>query len=240
MMKFGRRLFALVAVVMLLMGMAPSVRAEQNTDYTELEIQLSIANGLRSYDYTIQTWNPLKKAIETGERYLKGKYGQQAVNESVAELREAMFQLVRMDYSQLENTLADVYVKIDENPQLHDAWVRMNVAVEKARPLLVSGDQEAVNNAIEELNLLLDEIVNYETSELLEPEVVIQEVEVEVLPTGEYCNIPMHRTWPVLFIVSAVLNAVLVIVLIFVLMKKRNTYDNTPLVSYDIDDDLDY
>lgn len=239
-MKLGRRLIALLAVLMLLFSMVPSARAAQNTDYTELEMQLSIANGLRSYDYTIQTWKPLKKAIETGERYLKGKYGQQAVNEAVEDLREAMFQLVKMDYSELENTLAGVYVKIDENPQLHDAWVRMNSAVEKARPLLVSGDQEAVGKAIEELNLLLEEINNYETKELLEPEVVIQEVEVEVLPTGDYCNIPMHRTWPVLFIVSAVLNVVLIIVLIFVIMKKRNTYDDTPLISYDIDDDMDY
>ena len=55
-----------------------------------------------------------------------------------------------------------------------------------------------------------------------------------------YCNIPMHRTWPVLFIVSAVLNVVLIVVLIYVIMRKRNTYDDTPLVSYDIDDDMDY
>ena len=239
-MKLGRNILALLIALMLLTAMVFSVSAEQNTDYTELEMQLSIANGLRSYDYTIQTWKPLKKAIETGDRYLKGKYGQQAVNTAVEDLREAMFQLVKMDYSELENALGYVYVKIDENSELHGAWVRMNTAVEKARPLLVSGDQEAVNAAIEELNLLLEEINNYEIKDLQEPEVVIQEVEVEVLPTGDYCNIPMHRTWPVLFIVSAVLNVVLIIVLIYVIMRKRNTYDDTPLVSYDIDDDMDY
>ena len=53
-----------------------------------------------------------------------------------------------------------MYVKIDENSELHGAWVRMNTAVEKARPLLVSGDQEAVNAAIEELNLLLEEMLH--------------------------------------------------------------------------------
>jgi hypothetical protein len=70
--------------------------------------------------------------------------------------------------------------------------------------------------------------------------VVIQEVEVEVLPTGDYCNIPMHRTWPIVAIVSVVLNVALIVVLIYVLAKKRNTYDDTPLISYDIDDDMDY
>ena len=162
------------------------------------------------------------------------------MNEAVADLRETMFQLVRMDYAELENTLANVYVKIEEEPELHNAWIRMNTAVEKARPLLVSGDQEAVNNAVEELNLLLEEIAGYETNSLTEPEVVIQEVEVEVLPTGDYCNIPMHRTWPVMFVVSAVLNVVLIVVLIYVIMKKRKTYDDTPLIRYDIDDDMDY
>ena len=239
-MNFGKRLLALLAALMLLMTMAPAAMATQTTDYTALETQLSIANGLRSYDYTIQTWTPLQKAIDTGDRYLKGKYGQQAVNEAVDALRAAMYQLVTMDYSQLENTLASVYMMIDQEPQLHDAWVRMNAAVEKSRPLLVSGDQEAVNAAVEELSALMEEIDMYEAQSQGEPEVVIQEVEVEVLPTGDYCNIPIHRTWPVLFIVSAVLNVVLVIVLMVVLRKKRNTYDDTPLVSYDIDDDIDY
>ena len=239
-MKCGKRLLALIAVIMLLLTLAPAAAATQTTDYSELEMQLAIANGLRSHDYTIQTWTPMKKAIDLGERYLKGKYGQQAVNESVEALEKAMSALVKMDYSRLENTLAAVYKKIDEDPQLHDIWVRLNAAVETARPLLVSGNQQAVDQAVENLNALLEELSDYESSVIGDPEVVIQQVEVEVLPTDDYCNIPMHRTWPILFIGSAVLNVVLIVVLVYVIMKKRNTYDNTPLVSYDIDDDLDY
>ena len=239
-MNLGRRLLALLAAAMLLISLAPAAMATQTTDYTELEMQLAIANGLRSYDYTIQTWTPLQKAIDTGERYLKGKYGQQAVNESVDALEKAMSALVKMDYSRLENTLADVYKKIDEDPQTHGVWVRLNAAVESSRPLLVSGNQQSVDKAVEDLNALLDELAGYENDARREPEVVVQEVEVEVLPTDDYCNIPMHRTWPMLFIGSAVLNVVLIVVLIYVIMRKRNTYDNTPLISYDIEDDLDY
>lgn len=239
-MHYCKRLLAVMAVLMLLVSLAPAALATQTTDYSQLEKQLAIANGLQSFDYTIQTWTPMQKAIDTGERYLKGKYGQQAVNESVAAIEKAMAELVKMDYSRLENTLANVYVKIDEDPQMHDIWVRLNAAVERARPLLVSGRQDAVDNAVTELTALLEELSSYQNDVTREPEVVVKEVEVEVLPTDDYCNIPMHRTWPVLFIGSAVLNVMLIVVLIYVIVKKRNTYDNTPLISYDIDDDIDY
>lgn len=238
-MHYAKRLLAAVAALMLLFSLAPAALATQTTDYSRLEQQLAIANGLQSFDYTIQTWTPMQKAIDTGERYLKGKYGQQAVNESVAAIEKAMSELVKMDYSQLENTLANVYVKIDEDPQLHDIWARLNAAVERARPLLVSGKQDAVDKAVKELNTLLGELSDCQNSVNREPEVIVKEVEVEVLPTGDYCNIPMHRTWPVLFIGSAVLNVALIVILAYVIMKKRNTYDDTPLVSYDIDDDID-
>jgi len=236
---YGKRLLAAMAVLMLLISLAPAALASQTTDYSQLEKQLAIANGLQSFDYTIQTWTPMKKAIDTGERYLKGKYGQQAVNESVAAIEKAMSELVKMDYSRLENTLASVYVKIDEDPQMHDIWVRLNAAVERARPLLVSGKQDAVDKAVTELNALLEELSSYQNNVNREPEIVVKEVEVEVLPTGDYCNIPMHRTWPVLFIGSAVLNVALIVILTYVIVRKRNTYDDTPLVSYDIDDDID-
>lgn len=239
-MKFGKKLLAILAAVILLISLTPAALATQTTDYTELEMQLAIANGLRSHDYTSQTWNRMADAIYTADRYLKGKYGQQAVDEAVEDLEKAMAGLVKMDYTQLENTLAAVYKKIDEDPQMHSIWVRLNAAVESARPLLVSGNQQAVNQAVEDLNTLLTELSGYENDVEREPEVVVQEVEVEVLPTDDYCNIPMHRTWPILFVGSAVLNVMLIVVLVYVIMKKKKTYDDTPLVSYDIDEDLEY
>lgn len=239
-MNFGKKLLAMLAAVMLLISVTPAALATQTTDYTELEMQLAIANGLRSHDYTSQTWKPMADAIYTADRYLKGKYGQQAVDEAVVDLEKAMAGLVKMDYTQLENTLAAVYKKIDEDPEMHSIWVQLNSAVESARPLLVSGNQQAVNQAVEDLNTLLTELSGYENDVEREPEVVVQEVEVEVLPTDDYCNIPMHRTWPILFVGSAVLNVMLIVVLVYVIMKKKKTYDDTPLVSYDIDEDLEY
>lgn len=216
-----------------------SVKLSTRTDLSKLELQLALANGLNEYDYTKQTWSVLEKAVDRGTQILKGIHGQTVVTETAKEIEAAMADLVRMDYSQLETVLGLVYAKIDENPELHDVWSRLDAETTAARPLLVSGDQEAVDEAVEELNALMEELSQQKVVSG-EPEVVVQEVEVEVLPTDDFCNIPMHRTWPVLFVISAVLNVALVVVLTYVIMKKRNTTDNTPLVSYDIDDDMDF
>lgn len=216
-----------------------SVKLSTRTDMSKLELQVAMANGLNEYDYTKQTWSVLKKALDRGTMILKGTHGQTVVNETAKEIEAAMADLVKMNYSQLETALGLVYAKIDENPEYHDVWARLDAETAQARPLLVSGDQEAVDEAVAELNALLEELSQMNVTSA-EPEVVVQEVEVEVLPTDDYCNIPMHRTWPVLFVISAVLNVALVVILVYVIMKKRNTEDTTPLVSYDIDDDIDF
>lgn len=232
-------LAVLAAVILLLAALPMNAAAEVTVDYSELQLVIGTANGLNYYDFTAESWEPLRNAVEKGNRNLKGKYGQQAVDQSVLEIERAMLELVRMDYSKLEASLAAVYTKIDEDPQRHDVWSRIDSAVLEARPLLVSGDQAAVDAAVEKIDGLLAEL-SAMADAVAEPETVIQEVEVEVPPSGDYCNIPMHRTWPVLFALSLGLNMGLVAGLVYVIMKKRNTYDNTPLVSYDIDDDIEF
>lgn len=245
-MTFWKKLLAALILVCLVVNTVPAaqaadVRLSARVDTTELKRQVAIANGLNAYDYTMETWAPLKKALDKGNDILKGTHGQYAVTNAAQAIEEAMGKLVRMDYSALEAALGVVYNKIDENPEMYDMWLRINEAVEKARPLLVSGNQEAVDVMVRKLNELMEEVGDYSVAAGSgEPQVIYEEVEIEVLPTDDYCNIPMHRTWPVLFIVSAVLNAALAAMLIYVIAKKRQTVDNTPLVSYDIDDDLDY
>lgn len=244
-MNRGRKCFAvLLAVVLMCSVVSPAMAMEVTgtavrTDYSELQMLLGMANGLNSYDFTAESWKTLKDAVTVGNQYYKGRYGQLAVDEAVAEIERAILNLVKMDYSKLEAALAVVYTKIDENPELHDVWSRLDAAVAEARPLLASGDQGAVDAATEKLNALMAELTEFVQTEA-EPEVVVQEVQVEVLPTDDYCNIPMHRTWPVLFAVSAAMNVGLIAGLIYIIMKKRQVYDNTPLVSYDIDDDMDF
>ena len=181
----------------------------------------------------------LRQAVEVGNQRLGGVYDQGKLDKAAQDIANAIEALVKMDYSALIRALDAVYAKIDEDPEKHDLWYRLDKAVDKARPLLISGDQIAVNEAAVQLEAMLKELENYaEPTE--EPQIVIQEVEVEVPPTDDFCNIPKHRVWPVLFLISMVLNVAFLAVIVLILTMKRNTTDTTPLVSYDIDEDMDY
>lgn len=245
-MKFCKKIMVMLTMLCLFVNMIPAalavdseVRLSAATDYSELKAQIAIANGLNVYDYTIQTWKPLQNAVKKGNDLLKGSHGQKTVNDAASAIKKAIDGLEKMDYSALDAVLADIYNEIEKYEMQYDLWHRVNVAVEIARPRLVSGNQELVDQSTKELQALLEEL-KQGVNTPQEPEVIIQEVEVEVLPTSDYCNIPMHRTWPVLFVISAALNVALVVLLIYVLVKRRYTVDKTPLVSYDIDDDMDY
>ena len=251
-MTYHKKILAALIAVLLLCAVLPAAAADTlpgNTsgktfisvaDFSELQIQVAIVNGMVPYHYTNASWAPVQKALDAGNEILElGVAGQQDINNALAALKKALTGLVEMDYSGLESVLGEAYYKIEENPQEYELWIDLGAALSKARPLLVSGDQEAVDNSVMELNQLL-ETMGQNNRLASEPEVIIQEVEVEVLPTGDYCNIPMHRTWPVMFAVSAVINAILIFMLSYLIVRKKNTDDTTPLVSYDIDDDLDF
>lgn len=205
-------------------------------DYSDLEFQVAKANGLYENDYTKETWNAVKELLNKGRLLLEEGGSQAEVTETADKLDEAVDALVRMDYSRLEKALNEVYKKIDENPELHDLWLRINIAVEEARPIMVNGDQEAVNRTAAEINALVKELEEYA------PEggtgVIVKEVEVEVPPSDNFCNIPGHKAWPALFVISLVLNIALIGMMGYIFMKKRRNTDDIPLVNYDIDDDF--
>lgn len=245
-MKLCKKIMAMLIMLCLFANMIPAVAAVDSevrlsaaTDYSGLKKQIAIANGLNVYEYTIQTWKPLQDAVKKGNDLLRGSHGQKTVNNATDAIKKAISELKKMDYSELDAALADINNEIEKDSVKYELWHRVSSAVDIARPRLVSGNQELVDMSAKELQMLLEEL-KAQTNQTSEPEVVVQEVEVEVLPTGDYCNIPMHRTWPILFVVSAVLNVALTVLLIYVIMKKKQTMDNTPLVSYDIDDDMDY
>jgi len=244
--NFWKKFLAVLVLVCLLANVATVANAtrtdeeaRQGLDYSELELQIGIANGLNSYDYTAESWEKLEQALEKGNKRLAGIYNQGKLDSAAQEIETAMSKLVKMDYSPLTDALDAVDGKISENPQLHDAWYELDQAVEEAKKLLISGDQQAVDQAAQELNELLQKVQEIPVSSTGDANVVIREVEVEVLPTNDFCNIPSHHVWPVLFIISLALNVLLVITLLRVVKKKQKTTDYAPLVQYDIDDDMD-
>ena len=206
-------------------------------DYSGLEEQIGIANGLEYYDYTKESWEVLSSTVEAGNQRLGDAGDQGKLDAAAQDIQYALESLVKMDYSSLQNALDIVYAKMEESPQLHDIWYRLDKAVDKARPLLVSGDQEAVNEMAATLNEIINELSAYNNTAAM-PGVVVQEVEVEVPPDSDFCNMSQHRIWPILFAVSGALNLLMFAILGCIFVKKRNTIDNTPLVNYDIEDDI--
>ena len=239
-MKKFMAVLVLVMAALVMFGM-PAVQAAEiqtkSLGYSELEHQIGIANGLDSYDYTMETWEVLQSAVEAGNKRLAGGSSQSDLDGAAEDIELAIENLVKMDYKSLIDTLDVIYEKIDEDPQIHDVWYRLDKAVDKARPLLVSGDQEAVDEMAQTLKALIEELAVCEKA-AANPDVIVKEVEVEVPPEKDYCNIPGHRIWFTFLVVSAVLNVLLIATFAYVFFKKRSAVEHTPMVSYDLDEDL--
>lgn len=205
-------------------------------DFSMLERQIALANGLNQADYTKSSWDILSAALAYAMEALEST-DQAVIDEAADLLKDAIAALVRMDYTALKDALEAVSEWMDTE-DLSDLWVRLVEAVNRGNSLLTSGDQDAVNSTTAELLSLLREL-KAKMDDLNTPEQVIQEVEVVVPPSDEFCNIPLHQVWPVLFFVSLALNLVLAaVIVIYVARKRKNQKDDTPLVDYDIDDDF--
>lgn len=210
-----------------------------NVDYTELQKQINIAKGLKSTDYTTASWKNLTAALNAGQAALNST-SQATVDAAAKALKDAIAALTRavpvepVDYSKLQAAIKSVE-QFNASEEVIDLFGQLTNAVNEGKALLNRGDQADVDAAAARINKLLEELNDALNKE---PETVIKEVEVEVLPEGDYCNIEIHYVWPILFFISLGLNAILVAA--FVMMaakKKKNAKDDTPLVDYDIGDD---
>lgn len=219
----------------LLSTQRPTNGGTSSIDDSSLRRQVAIANGLSAYDYTKESWEQLTEALSGANQALESQ-SQYAVDAAEVSLKNAMAALVRMDYSQLEAVLNQISDYVREDSRRVE-WVNLAVAQRDGRALLTSGDQEAVDDAAIRLEELLKQ-VQAGSDDQKQPEVVTQEVRVEVPPTTAYCNKPMDRLWPVLFFVSLAVNLGLVVLIItYVSKKRKRQHDDTPLVDYDIYDD---
>ena len=203
-------------------------------DYSQLSRQVSIASGLREANFTAESWAVLTKAVEEA-KVAMGSTSQETVDECTANLETAISQLSGTNRGTLQDSLddADVFAS-DEKRSI---WFELVEAVNQGRKLLGSNDQTAIDAAAEKIDELLAK-AQVVWEDLNTPEVVTQEVQVEVPPQDDYCNIPRHRLWPVLFFCSLSLNVALAGVIVYYVYKKKNQKDDTPLVDYDISDDM--
>lgn len=206
-------------------------------DTTELERQIKIAEGLVKEEYTGESWKAVNDALYNA-RVLLGSTNQKNVDAAAAALAEAIKGLVKMDYTKLQSAI-EAAKPLTANDEIGKKFAEFIDALNDSINKLTSTDQAEVDAAAEKLDELtkdlqamLDELRSAEVVEVEKP------VEVEVEPKDPYCNISVHKVWPVLFFISLAINVALaVLIVLFIVRKKRAQKDTTPLVDYDIGDD---
>lgn len=205
-------------------------------DYTGLEKQITVAEGLKSGEYTTESWDAMQNALAAASDALESK-DQNTVNAAADELKSCIASLTRVDYSKLQQALNDAQVFMESEERV-TLWQQQMDAIDRGKALLTSGDQRAIDEAAAALQTILAQ--NQAAAESNQnPSIVEVEVPVEVLPEDDYCNIPVHGIWPVLFFVSAALNlALIALIVVYMVKKKKYNNDDTPLVDYDIGDDF--
>lgn len=203
-------------------------------DYSVLNRQIAIANGLRESDYTSESWAVLKAALDTA-LYAQDSSRQDVVDNAAEALRVAISELVSMDFSKLEQAIhtAKGYLVGEE----YELVIMISNLIKKAEGLFASGDQEAVDACAEEINLVIAQYISI-LPEDEEPEIIVKEVQVEVPPSDDFCNISKHYLWPILFFISLGVNLLLVGAIVLIFRRRKLLGQDVPLVDYDIDDDM--
>lgn len=217
---------------------APSEQpAATKADTTELQRQITIAEGLKWTDYTSDSWKAVNDTLYEARLLLEST--EQAKVDSCADaLAQAIKGLVKMDFSKLKAAIEAAKPLTTDN-EIGQKVLELSDALKDSVAKLASTNQAEVDEAAEKLDGLAKEVQtlldSLTGSQIVEVE---KTVEVEVEPKTPFCNITAHKVWPVLFFVSLAINIALVtLIVLFVLRKKRARVDTTPLVDYDIGDD---
>ena len=196
----------------------PTTPNKPKIDYSELERQIAIVNSLNESIYTDDSWEDVEIALKVAKKALSST-SQSEVDQAASDLATAIAALVKMNYSKLLAALAEVSAFMRDN-ELADLWEQLIDAIIRGRELLTSGDQEAVDACAEEILDLLQKLKE-KLDELSKGEVIIEKVPVETLPTDDFCNISMHKVWPILFWISFAVNAGLIGTGAYIYLKKR-------------------
>ena len=184
----------------------------------------------------MESWETLADALAKAVKALSSD-NQVTIDKASQTLETAITALVKLDRSVLERAL-DEAADFANSDESNRTWFELIGAVNDGKALLGSNDQTAIEDAAKEINDKLA-VVRATVDALKTPQIVTKEVMVEVPPADDYCNIPGHRGWPVLFFCSLAVNVALVaVIVIYISRKKKNQTDDTPLVDYDIDDDI--
>lgn len=217
-MKLLRRSAALILALLLLLAAVPAVYAADDTeaDSSKLLALMAVAERAKQEDYTAESWGALQNALNIARNALD--VGTQArIDAAASVLAKALADIVKMDYSELDDALAELedFIQSENMPV---QWGRLLQLMADRASLETSGDQAAVDAAAAEVRQIL----------------------AELKQTGEDSG--DSTMWIVLFSISAVINGALIALGVVALLRYRKTKkyqnDDMPLVDYDIDDDI--
>lgn len=186
-------------------------------DYTELDRQLNIANGLNEADYTSESWSAYEKVLQTAKD-ARNNGDQATVDKAAADLEKAIGELVKMDYSKLIAALESAKNIGDE--KIAGLIDRLIAAIEAGNAALKSNDQAAVDAAASELEAVISELETALGVQSTTPG-DSDNVPDDSINAEPSCNIAWHNILLILLIISVVLNLALGAILLVPVIKKR-------------------
>ncbi|MBE6947899.1 MAG: hypothetical protein E7454_06605 [Ruminococcaceae bacterium] len=218
---------------------AITIKAPTLMDTTELNNQITVAEGLEKDKYTTASWQALEQALKAAQEARSSKK-QATIDQAAQNLKAAITALVKMDYSALTSAM-DAAQQLQSSEAAGPVWTELGMALQAATDLAGSGDQAAVDAAAQRLQQAILQVQRYLENNPVtptQPNPTTPEATKPTEPEDTQCNEPSHKLWPVLFWVSLLLNiAMAVLIVVYVITKKRNRKDTTPLVEYHIEDD---
>lgn len=184
-------------------------------DLSKLQELIDKASNLKKDGYTADSWNKMVDALTKAQAALSST-SQEEIDAAAKTLSDALNGLVKVDYSKLLEAIEKAK-DLGKDNETNSLWLALLDALTNGNLMLGSDDQAQVDAAAKQINDLIEQLAG---------------------GNGKFCNISIHKVWPILFFISLAANVVLVVVLVKKNgTKKKNQVDNTPLVDYDISDD---
>ena len=136
--------------------------------------QIAVANGLKEWEYTKESWKGVSAALKDAQR-LENSKDETKRKDAADKLEKALAALVSMDYTSLENAITRAKEQISSY-EVYDLVDRLRDAVTKAEQLRFSGDQAQVDATAGLIGALLQELAALREQNTV-IETVIEEVE---------------------------------------------------------------
>ncbi len=133
-------------------------------NYTDLNEQITAAEGKDETLYTAESWTAMQAALEAAKAALESK-DQAVVDAAAAALKAAVEALTEMNFSELNDLIAEAEGK-NEDLYTADSWAAMQAALESAKAVLGSNDQAIVTAAAEALKAAVEALVEMNYSDL--------------------------------------------------------------------------